>query len=100
MKKTREEMEGKGYPWWMGLAYREFITDTVVLYPLPFNFIARWWRDLDYWIHTVGDSGYRSRIEKEAFDRGAKHSDSIWRKYVDDPHFLTRQMQEMVNERV
>jgi hypothetical protein len=31
-------------PWWYGLAYLEWERDATVFYPLPLNYVVRWWR--------------------------------------------------------
>lgn len=43
-------LEGEHAPWGYGFAWRSYSEMAVVVYPIPFNFIARWTRELYFWL--------------------------------------------------
>lgn len=60
---------GQQLKWWMGIAWKDFQTLTWVVYPIPFNLIARWARDL--W-HIVAGPGSQP-TERDFYMRGYEH---------------------------
>lgn len=48
----RQVYEGERLPWGYGRAYYLPQTDAMVCYPVPFNLVVRWLRNLYYWLAT------------------------------------------------
>lgn len=74
-KKIRAE-GGTMIPFGYGIAWRDFADNRQVMYPIPFNIIIRWLRDLHYWLMVVGRPGYREKVERIAYLNG-KNSNRI-----------------------
>lgn len=68
MKITRLQVaEGEMAPWWYGAAYYSCYADYTVCYPVPFNLIVRWSRNL-WWALKRGKEDALS----EAYIRGRR----------------------------
>lgn len=74
MRMLRELVEqGMRRPKGYGFAYRDFDTDTIVAYPIPFNVIIRGSRRFWHWV--VG--GYKNSVIDEARIKGIRDGQSI-----------------------
>ena len=56
--------EGLPLPRGYAVAYRDFLVNSKVCYPLGIHLIVRWARDLIFWLGRVGYPGYRQRHEQ------------------------------------
>ncbi len=65
MRVSCREMEGRMFPRFYGKAYYEYVSDHIVLYPIPFNYIVGWVREV--WFHLK--RGNASVLE-DAYWRG------------------------------
>ena len=71
----RQVYEGERLPWGYGRAYYLPQTDAMVCYPVPFNLVVRWLRNLYYWLATP-------RIPyKELYEGLQKHYEESRMKY-------------------
>jgi hypothetical protein len=66
-------------PWYYGIAYVNPVTNHAVFYPIPFNFVGRWWRILAHrWNDWRGSPPNcplltheeLRRLTKAAYERG------------------------------
>src|SRR5258708_6761486 len=67
----RRLYEGDVIPWFYGVAWRNFTSNTFTCYIMPFNWVFRWCRDF-YWFLAQGPE-YQTKIEKmkdEIFQNG------------------------------
>lgn len=63
--------EGEVFPeWYYGLAYRDFVKHTAVLYPIPLNWIVRWGRNLLHFLAVPQFEDYVEEEKLEAYDVG------------------------------
>jgi hypothetical protein len=42
--------DGYRAPWWAGYSYYDFEYDAQYLFPIPFNWLVRWWREAVYFL--------------------------------------------------
>jgi len=76
MRWTMEYAENRQLPKFYGFAYSEFTTGHVVLYPVPFNILARKFRDLWFWLKQRRVA-YRENVEHSAYEHGEKQGRAV-----------------------
>lgn len=62
--------EGFELPRGYGVAWRCYDRYASVCYPVPFNLVARWLRDLYVWARCIARPSYSDRVLWRAFNRG------------------------------
>lgn len=80
MKVDASELAGQELPSWYGIAWRIYHTDEIVLFPVPFNLIARaahavYWfafRLLKFSKYPEGELAERRKIFDRGYAQGAR----------------------------
>lgn len=71
-------------PWYYGIAYRDWVSDRAIFYPIPLNLIVRWTMILLYWwnrqrsrerYHLLTSDGLALERQK-AYELGRRHERS------------------------
>ena len=93
-----EVREGYRYPWWLGFAWMELDTRNQIVFPIPFNWILRWGRNVYYAIkfpkpHDIENAismAYSQGIKDvsnkrlDAYEKGIDDANNAFLKHIDE----------------
>lgn len=78
----KEIEEGESVDWWLGFAWRNWNRRSAVAILIPFNHVARWARDLWWWLRKPRPSFTDKLFER--YDEGYKDGQENTRRFYEN----------------
>lgn len=69
--------QGEALPWWGGVAYYSPYSDHLIYYPVPFNWLVRWGRDIG-WFLRKGKKDALAKAYEAGYEAGiGEHREAV-----------------------
>src|SRR3990172_11960993 len=84
---------GEAPPWYYGFAFYDYPMRFSIWYPIPFNWIIRYGREIYFWLRNAGNyNTAREKIYNDGYDKGL----ATGRKHMED---TVRFLEEMLDKK-